>query len=288
MDTFLIKKKHEKFGRTNENLRLFLAEFIGTFILLMFGIGSVASVVLGKGRYGSYLSINFGWAVGCCLGVYWSIGISGGHINPAVTLAMAVCGRLRWKLVPLYMTAQFLGSFVAAAVCYGIYKDLIHAFDKDLTLKTAGIFSTYLHPDVSHETAFADQVVGTMLLVGCVCALTDKRNNPPSTGIFPVIVGFIVLVIGISFGINCGYGINPARDLSPRIFTSIAGWGIAPFKANNYWFWISILGQFAGGVLGALVYILTVEMHHPEGEKLECITNCSVSGKSGDCEKTSV
>lgn len=254
-------------GKTSDNIRIFLAETLGTFILMMFGIGSVACVVLGKGSYGTFLSINFGWAIGCCLGVYWSAGISGGHINPAVSLAMALCGRLKWRKLPLYMAGQFLGSFVASALCFAVYKDLIYAFEggsDNLSLKTAGIFSTYPHKSVNHSTTFGDQVVGTMLLVGTVSALTDKRNNPPSSGLLPLIIGLIVFVIGISFGINCGYGINPARDLMPRIFTAIAGWGSKPFKAADYFFWVPVMGQFVGAFLGALLYIFGIEIHHPK------------------------
>ncbi|XP_066922144.1 aquaporin-9-like [Clytia hemisphaerica] len=263
----------KKYGGTApENIRLFLAEFMGTFILMMFGIGSVASAVLGEGKVGTYISINFGWGIGCALGVYWSAGISGGHINPAVTLAMVVCGRLHPSKLPVYWIAQFLGSFMASALCFGLYKDLIYLHDGssiDLTLGTAGIFSTYPHDGVGKGTTFGDQVVGTMLLVGTVFALTDKRNSPPNSGILPLIIGLVVFVIGISFGINCGYGINPARDLIPRIFTAIAGWGSEPFKANGYWFWIPVFGQFFGGVLGALLYVITVELHHPKETEAE-------------------
>ncbi|XP_066925204.1 aquaporin-7-like [Clytia hemisphaerica] len=272
-------------GRTNQNLRLFLAELMGTFILMMFGIGSVAALVLGKGAVGTFLSVNFGWGIGCALGVYWSAGISGGHINPAVTLAMCVCGRLPWKQLPVYWAAQFLGSFIASALCFAIYKDLIYAYETQLTLKTAGIFSTYPFANVSHGTAFGDQVVGTMLLVGTVCALTDKRNSPPSGGTLPLIVGLVVFVIGISFGINCGYGINPARDLIPRIFTAIAGWGSEPFTTADHWFWIPIVGQFLGGAIGALLYILTIEMHHPNQHKPSLLKSESVPT---DYEKSAV
>lgn len=254
----------EKYGRiTPQAVREFLAEMMGTFILCMFGIGSVAHLVLGKGESGSYLSINFGWGLGVAFGVYWSAGISGGHINPAVTLAMAVTGRLPKRKLPVYWAGQTLGAFLASAIVFGLYKDIINAVDPKQTIETAGIWAPYPNANVSKGTIFGDQLIGTFLLVGTIFALTDKKNNAPNPELLPFVIGFLVLVIGASFGMNCGYGINPARDLIPRVFTAIAGWKSLPFTAHGSFFWIPIIAQLLGGVLGGLVYIITVEMHHP-------------------------
>ncbi|XP_002162049.2 aquaporin-9 [Hydra vulgaris] len=244
-------------------IREFLAETMGTFILLMFGVGSIAQVVLGKGKFGGILSINFGWAIGVMFGIYWSAGVSGGHLNPAVTLAMAVTKRLPWKKLPVYWIAQSLGAFIASAVIYGVYYDMLNEYDGGVRkVDTAWIWTTRPSSGVSTVTTFVDQFVSSGLLVGIIFALTDKRNNAPSPRVLPLCVGIVVLGIGISFGLNCGYGINPARNLIPRLFTSIAGWKSAPLSYQNYYFWAPILAQLVGGVSGALLYIVTIEMHH--------------------------
>lgn len=268
----LLKTKYKL--STPNVVREFLAEMMGTFILCMFGIGSVAHLVLGRGAAGSYLSINFGWGLGVAFGVYWSAGISGGHINPAVTLAMVVTGRLPPKKLLVYWAGQTLGAFLASAIVFGLYKDILDKFDPNRTMKTAGIWTTYPNEAVSHGTIFGDQLIGTLLLVGTIFALTDKRNNAPNPELLPFVIGFLVLVIGASFGMNCGYGINPARDLIPRIFTAIAGWKSEPFTADDHFFWIPIIGQLIGGVLGGVVYIITVEMHHPQ-EKHKPLTGAA-------------
>ncbi|XP_047123446.1 aquaporin-9 [Hydra vulgaris] len=243
----------------------FLAETIGTMILLLFGFGSMAQTFTGKGKFGGILSVNFGWAVGVMFGIFVSGGVSGGHLNPAVTLAMTVTKRLPWEKLPIYWLAQSIGAFIASAIVYGVYYDLLMAYDNGkLVPDAAYIWATRPYPGVSTATAFADQFVSSALLVGIIFALTDKRNSGPSPQLLPLCVALIVLGIGISFGINCGYGINPARNLMPRIFTSLAGWGSAPFTYQHYYFWAPILAQLLGGVMGGLIYIVTIEMHHKE------------------------
>ncbi|XP_065656975.1 aquaporin-9 isoform X2 [Hydra vulgaris] len=253
----------------SEYTRDFLAEFMGTFILLMFGIGSIAQTFLGKGKFGGFLSINFGWAIGVMFGLYWSSGVSGGHINPAVTLALAVTKRFPWKKLPLYWFAQSLGAFIASAIIFGVYNDLLYEFEKDnirvngtMSIDTAFIWTTRPSAGVSTATTFVDQLVSSALLVGIIFALTDKRNNAPNPNALPLCIGLVVFGIGLSFGINCGYGINPARNLVPRLFTAIAGWKLAALSYQNYYFWAPILAQLTGGVLGALLYIGTIEIHH--------------------------
>lgn len=254
-------------------LREFLAEMMGTFILMVFGIGSVAQFVLGRGQFGTFLSVNIGWGLGVTLGVFWSAGISGGHINPSVSLAMACFGRLPWKKLPVFWAAQSLGSLLASAVMYGVYADALDIYDggKRMTtgnLATAGIWSTYPYSfgnkTVSNWAGFGDQVFGTMILVSTVFALTDKQNNAPRQNQLPYMIGCLVWAIGMTMGLNCGYGINPARDLIPRIFTAMAGWGKEPFTVNNYWFWYPVFGQLVGGVLGGVLYTLTISMHYPD------------------------
>lgn len=245
------------------------AECFGTFILIMFGAGVVAQYVLGGGRNGQYLSVNVGWALGVVLGVYASAGVSGAHLNPAVTLALAVRRGFPWAKVLPYVAAQFAGAFAASAVVFVTYRDALNAFDggvRQITgpLATAGIWATYPQPYLSvFPGGFIDQVVGTALLVAVVCALSDTRNFAPESRLGPLLVGLLVLAIGASFGLNAGYAINPARDLGPRLFTALAGWGSGVFTAGQGWWWVPVVAPLVGGMLGAYAYDLFVGNHHP-------------------------
>jgi len=240
---------------------------MSTFILVTFGVASIAQMVLSGGKNGTFFSVNFSWGIGVTLGCYWAGGISGAHMNPAVTLAFAVVRRLDWIKVPAYWLAQLLGAFIASAIVYGIYYDALNAFDGGVRQitggnSTAGIWATYPQPFLSTGNGFADQLFGTALLVSCIFAIIDKNNNSPDQGVAPVMIGLVVFVIGATFGFNCGYAINPARDLGPRIFTAMAGWGSGVFTAYHSWAWVPIIACLLGGVLGAIVYIITIELHH--------------------------
>lgn len=250
------------------------AEFLGTFILMVFGIGVVAQVVLSGGQNGQYLSINIGWGLAVTMGVYASAGVSGAHINPAVTLALAVHRRFPWRKVIPYCLAQFAGAIVASLVVYVTYYEALDAFDSGVRTipglgekPTAGIWATYPQEFLSvFPGGLIDQTVGTALLVCLVFALTDERNNAPQSNMAPLLVGAVVLVIGMTFGFNSGYAINPARDLGPRLFTAFAGWGTKVFTAHHGWWWVPVVGPCLGGVLGGLVYDLLITRHHPSDE----------------------
>ena len=244
--------------------REMLAEFLGTFVLIVFGVGVVAQTVLSKGAAGTTLSINIAWGLGVVMGCYVCAGVTGAHLNPAVTIALAVHRRFPWNKVPSYSLAQMAGAFVASAVVYVTYHEALGAFDggtRHVTgaLGTAGIWATYPQSFLStFPGGFIDQVVGTALLVGVILGITDTRNSPPPAGLAPVVVGLLVVLIGATFGYNAGYAINPARDLGPRLFTFMAGWGSEVFSAGNYWWWVPIVAPCVGGVLGGWVYDVCV------------------------------
>lgn len=246
------------------------AEFLGTFILMIFGIGVVAQVVLSGNANGSYISINLAWGLAVTMGIYACSGISGAHINPAVTLALAVHRKFPWRKVAPYMTAQFAGAFVASIVVYIVYREALTDFDGGTRQilgdkRTAGIWATYPQEFLStFPGGFIDQVVGTALLVGMVFAITDERNFAPKSNLAPVLVGAVVAVIGMSFGYNAGYAINPARDFAPRLFTAMAGWGSDVFTVQDHFWWVPIAGPCVGGILGGFVYDLLIAKHHPE------------------------
>jgi MIP family channel proteins len=245
---------------SRELIREILAEFLGTFVLIAFGVGVVAQFVLSRGTAGSYLSINVGWGLAVTMGCYVCAGVTGAHLNPAVTLALAVHRRFPWNKVAAYSMAQTAGAFVASAVVFATYHEALTAFDGGVRQVlgehgTAGIWATYPQPFLNvFPGGFVDQIVGTALLVGVVLGITDERNSPAPNGLVPVIVGLLVLAIGASFGFNSGYAINPARDFGPRLFTAVAGWGGEVFRAGNGWWWVPIVAPLAGGVLGGWVY----------------------------------
>jgi len=249
------------------------AEFLGTFILIAFGLGVNAQVTLGEGNTGSYLSINLGWGLAVTLAVYCCAGVSGAHINPAVTLALAARKRFEWSKVCPYMLAQFAGAFAGAALVYLTYYDAINAFHGGAKLvppmenATAGIFATYpqsfLNPVLG---GLIDQIVGTALLVLVVFSLGDEKNMAPLSNMGPLIVGATVAMIGMAYGLNTGYAINPARDFSPRVFTFLAGWGKEVFTAGKGFWWVPIVGPLVGGIIGGLIYDLFITKHHPKSE----------------------
>src|SRR5438094_3699279 len=244
--------------------RELLAEFFGTFILIVFGVGVVAQVVLSRSTAGTFLSINIAWGVAVTMGCYVSAGVTGAHLNPAVTLALAARRDFPWSKVLPYSLAQIAGAFVASLVVFITYHEALTAFDGGLrqvagAQGTAGIWATYPQPFLSvFPGGFIDQIVGTALLVGVIFGITDSRNSPAPAALTPVVVGLLVVLIGATFGFNAGYAINPARDFGPRLFTAIAGWGSEVFRAGNGWWWIPIVAPPIGGVLGGWVYDLFV------------------------------
>ncbi len=249
-------------------LRESLAEFLGTFVLIMFGAGVVAQNVLSQGANGSYLAINIGWGLAVTMGCYVSAGVSGAHLNPAVTVALAVHRRFPWAKVGPYIAAQFVGAFVAALVVYLTYLEAFANLDGGVRQiagpqGTAGIFATYPQPFLStFPGGFVDQVVGTALLVGIIFGITDTRNNAAPPALTPLVVGLLVVVIGMTFGFNSGYAINPARDLGPRLFTAFAGWGPGVFTAGHGWWWVPVAGPIVGGLLGGWLYDVCVARRH--------------------------
>jgi MIP family channel proteins len=245
------------------------AEFLGTFVLIVFGVGVVAQFVLSGGANGQYLSVNLAWGLAVTMGIYVSAGISGAHLNPAVTLALALRRGFSWSKVAPYIAGQFAGAFLASALVFVTYREALDRFDGGVrqiggAVGTAGIWATYPQPFLSaFPGGVIDQVVGTALLVGVIFALSDARNFAPPQRLAPVLVGLLVVLIGATFGYNAGYAINPARDLGPRLFTAVAGWGSGVFTASNGWWWVPVVGPCIGGVLGGYVYDLLIANHHP-------------------------
>lgn len=261
-----------------------LSEFLGTFVLLAFGDGSVAVALVGLPQSGrqvvpfgapNWILIVFGWFAAVTLAVYVAGGVSGAHINPAVTLAFAARRQFPWRKVVPYWFAQVTGAFAGAAIVFANFQRAIGDFEtaNHLTrgvndLPGFAVFATfpaaYYHGAIGWP--FLDQVIGTAFLIMFVAALIDTRNTGPMSNLAPYMIGFAVLAIGISFGTGAGYAINPARDFGPRLFTYALGWSHIAFPGSlhtvaisfaGYW-WVPIVGPLVGGVIGIVVYDLFI------------------------------
>jgi glycerol uptake facilitator protein len=236
-----------------------IAEFLGTFVLIMLGTGVVAMVVLfptttpGEVIHGGFTNITLGWGLGVTMGIYVAGKISGAHLNPAVTLALAIFRGFPWKKVLPYSIAQVAGAFVAAALVYRNYLPAFHRVDPRLE-RTAGIFTTFPAFPSLPQAGFLDQVIGTALLLLFIFAITDEFNMPPGANLTPLMIGLVVVAIGMSFGAMHGYAINPARDFGPRLFTVLAGFSNNGITDGNRVWWVPVLAPLIGGVLGAAVY----------------------------------
>lgn len=232
-------------------MKLFAAELVGTMLLVLLGDGVVAGVVLKKSKAenSGWIVITTGWALAVAVAVYAVGRISGAHINPAVTISLAVTGKLAWADVPPYIGGQLMGAFLGAVLVWLTY--LAHWRETpDPGLKLA-VFATA--PAIRNLPAnLLTEVIGTFVLVFGVLALgANKPSN--DSGLTPLLVGFLVWAIGLSLGGPTGYAINPARDLAPRIAHALLP---IPNKGGSDWSysWIPIAGPLIGGVIGAATY----------------------------------
>ncbi|GAA4950954.1 MIP/aquaporin family protein [Actinoplanes utahensis] len=232
------------------------AEFAGTMILILFGVGVVAQVA--AAGIGDHDSIAWAWGLGVTLGVYVAARVSGAHLNPAVTIALAVFKGFSWRKVAPYILAQTVGAFIAALLVRWNYTEVLHAADPGLTIKTQGVFSTLPGNGtlpVSEWGAFRDQIIGTAILLFVILALTDMANTAPAANLGPVVIGLLVVAIGMAWGTNAGYAINPARDFGPRLASFLTGYGGAfRDQYGNLYFWVPIVAPIIGGVIGAGLY----------------------------------
>jgi glycerol uptake facilitator protein len=237
-----------------------LAEFFGTLVLILFGNGVVAMNVLFN--KGGYTDITIAWGLAVTMGIYIAGRISGAHLNPAVTIALAVFRKFPWPRVLPYILVQTAGAFVAAAIVYWNYRLQFHVIDPGLT-HTAGIFTTFpAFPD-QPMAGLLDQTIGTALLLLMIFAITDERNSPPGANLAPLMIGLIVVVIGMAFGGMHGYAINPARDFGPRLFTVAAGFRNNGLTDGAAVFWVPIVGPIIGGLIGAAAYDLLLRPRLP-------------------------
>jgi glycerol uptake facilitator protein len=235
-------------------MQAYIAEFIGTMILIILGDGVVAGVLLrnSKAENSGWIVITFGWAMAVAVAVYCVFQFSGGYINPAVTIGAAVTGGLEWAVVPGYLIAQFLGAFVGGVIVWLAY--LPHWPETEDEGLKLGVFCTA--PAIYNTPAnLITEIIGTFILVFGVFGIFAYSGEVggSAAALNPLLVGLLVLGIGLSLGGPTGYAINPARDLGPRIAHAvlpIAG------KGGNDWgySWIPVVGPIIGGIIGAVLF----------------------------------
>lgn len=249
------------------------AEFFGTFVMVLFGNGSVAQVLLGAGQttapgkdgYGGYQNINWGWGLGVMLGIYVA-GDSGGFLNPAITIGFCIYRKLPWRRWPIYLVAQFLGGFCAAGVVYANYINAIDNYEghgvrtvPPSATATASIFCTYPQSFLTKASQFFSEFIASTILMFVIFALKDD-SNPGAMGktgagaLFPLGLFFLIFGLGSCFGWETGYAVNFARDFGPRLMSYILGYGPEVWTAGNYYFWIPMVAPMCGCIFGGFLY----------------------------------
>ncbi|KAL4080718.1 major intrinsic protein superfamily membrane channel protein [Scleroderma citrinum] len=259
-----------RWAEIRESFREPFAEFFGTMILITLGCGGNCQVILSSNTAvasspkGTFFSLNFGWALGLGIGVWVSGGISGGHLNPAVTLAFASFRGFPWKKVPIYFIAQLLGAICGAGIAYANYYHAINVYEGGSGIRTISgtgvLFNTSAADYMTSVSCFFSEFLGSAMLIIAIFAATDKENKvAPPSGLIPLVICFTFLEIGMTLGMETGYAINPARDLGPRILTAMVGYGKEVFNyRNQYWLWCPCIGSISGMQIGALAYDLLI------------------------------
>ena len=239
-----------------------IAEFLGTGLLIFFGVGCVAALKLAGASFGQW-EISIIWGLGVAMAIYLTAAISGAHLNPAVTIALWLFACFDGRKVLPYIVAQIAGAFCAAALVYGLYYNLF--FDFEAANHMAGIFSTYPNAHISVGQAFLVETVITAILMCLILALTDDGNGIPRGPLAPLLIGILIAVIGASMGPLTGFALNPARDFGPKMFAYLAGWGKVAFTGARDipYFLVPIFGPIIGACLGAFGYRMLIGRNLP-------------------------
>jgi len=261
-------------GRTTKVPAWFVGESLGTFILVFFGCGSVAAAVLTGAQVGVF-QVAVVWGIGIATAIYLTASLSGAHLNPAVTVAFAVWSDFPWRKVPRYICAQFAGAFAASLVLFAVYHGVLGVYESSHHIErgapgseaTAMIFGEFFpnpgglplteaaRAAVSLPTAFFVEALGTGILMLVILGSVDERNTSRPQALTAVTIGLTVTILISLFGPLTMAGLNPARDLAPRLFSAMAGWGSVPFTVNGRgWLVVYVLAPIAGAVIGGGVY----------------------------------
>lgn len=259
-----------------------IAEFIGTGLLIFFGVGCVAALVLTSAQFGQW-EISIMWGLGVAIAIYCTAGVSGAHINPAVTIALALFHGFDKRKVAPYIIAQVLGAFCSAALIYALYSNLFAEFEatnqiirgSEASLATAGIFSTYPHAALSFSGAMAVEFVITAVLMFAILAIGDDKNGAPRGAMGPLLIGILIAIIGGSLGPLTGFAMNPARDFGPKFFAFLAGWGDIALSGGKDipYMIVPIVAPILGASFGAWLYPKAIALYLP-GNKCTLPNKC--------------
>ena len=263
----------------------FFGETLGTFILVLFGCGSVAVSVL-FGSHVGLMQVAIAWGIGVMLAIYATRHLSCAHLNPAVTIAMVASGRMKAKHMPVYLAAQLLGAILAGCMVFVLFNPSIVAFEAANSIvrgtpesvKTAMMFGEfYPNPGaefatVSMPLAMLVEGFGTFLLVLFIFSLTEGCNvGRPDNNLAPVFIGLTVTSIICLVAPLTQAGLNPARDLGPRLVSWLAGWGDAAFPASGGFFWVYILSPIVGGLVAAFLFTFVIaKLMKAKNEPCDC------------------
>lgn len=240
-----------------------IAEFLGTATIIFFGAGCVAAMKVAGASFGLW-EISIVWGLAVAMAVYLTAGISGAHLNPAVSVALWLFANFEGRKVLPYAIAQVAGAFCSAALVYGLYHNLFLDYEQTHhmvrgsveSLDLAGIFSTYPNPHIGVGQAFLVEMVITAIMMALIMALTDDGNGLPRGPMAPLLIGFLIAIIGAAMGPLTGFALNPARDFGPKLFAWVAGWGNVAFTGARDipYFLVPIFGPLIGASLGAFGY----------------------------------
>ncbi|MCQ1059659.1 MIP/aquaporin family protein [Photobacterium sp. DNB23_23_1] len=240
-----------------------ISEFLGLGVVIFFGVSCLCASVLAGANF-SLWEICIVWGVAFALGIYLSAGVSGAHLNPAVTIALWRYANFDGNKVVPYIVAQTAGAFSGAALAYLIYHNLFDVYElaNGITrgsvdsLSLAGLFSTYPHSDISILQAGVVEFVITAVLMLLIMALTDDGNGLPRGPLAPLLIGLLVAVIGAATAPLTGFALNPARDFGPKLFTAMSGWGEIAFTGGSVfpYFIVPIVAPILGACAGASLY----------------------------------
>lgn len=251
-----------------------IGEFFGTFLLVFFGCGVVCASVT-TGAQSGVFQVAIVWGLGIATAIYLCGSLSGAHLNPAVTLSMAVWSRFAWRQVVPYWAVQFVGAFVAASVLYLVFGNALVSFEKSNGIvrgrpgseATAMVFGEYFpspggkplttesREKMSTVAAFGAEVMGTAILLLVIFCVTDEHNAAGPQWLTAATIGLTVTLLISLLGPLTMACFNPARDLAPRLFSSLVGWSTLPFQVNGYgWLTVYVVAPLLGGVLGGGLY----------------------------------
>ena len=266
-----------------------MAEFLGTALLIFFGTGCVAALKVAGASFGLW-EISIIWGVGVSMAIYLTAGVSGAHLNPAVSIALAIFADFEKRKLPFYILAQIAGAFCGALLVYTLYSNLFFDYEQthamvrgsQASLELASVFSTYPHPALSTGQAFLVEAIITAILMAVIMSLTDDTNGLPRGPLAPLLIGLLIAVIGSAMGPLTGFAMNPARDFGPKLMTFLAGWGNVAFTGARDipYFLIPIIAPIIGASIGAALYRGVIARNLPTADDATAQTDDNAQGKT--------